>query len=46
VRVVYWAEPFSEDVAPITTIVKHLKRVMAGEYSRGLSVKMSRAKRQ
>src|SRR5690349_5660278 len=27
VRVVYCAEPFGEDVAPITTIVKHLKRV-------------------
>lgn len=46
VRVVYCAEPFGEDVAPITTIVKHLKRVMAGEYSRELSEKMSRAKRQ
>ena len=46
VRVVYCAEPFGEDVAPITTIVKHLKRVMAGEYSRELSAKLSRAKRQ
>jgi DNA invertase Pin-like site-specific DNA recombinase len=45
-RVVYCAEPFGEDVAPITTIVKHLKRVMAGEYSRELSVKLARAKRQ
>ena len=45
-RVVYCGEPFGEDVAPITTIVKHLKRVMAGEYSRELSAKMSRAKRQ
>ena len=45
-RVVYCAEPFGEDVAPITTIVKHLKRVMAGEYSRELSVKLSRAHRQ
>jgi len=43
VRVVYCAEPFGEDVAPITTIIKHLKRVMAGEYSRELSVKLSRA---
>jgi DNA invertase Pin-like site-specific DNA recombinase len=43
VRVVYCAEPFGEDVAPITTIIKHLKRVMAGEYSRELSAKMSRA---
>ena len=46
VRVVYVCEPFGEDVAPITTIVKHLKRVMAGEYSRELSVKLARAKRQ
>jgi len=46
VRVVYCGEPFGEDVAPITTIIKHLKRVMAGEYSRELSAKLSRAKRQ
>lgn len=46
VRVVYCGEPFGEDVTPITTIIKHLKRVMAGEYSRELSEKMSRAKRQ
>lgn len=46
IRVVYCAEPFGEDVAPITTIVKHLKRVMAGEYSRELSAKLARAKRQ
>ena len=46
VRVVYVCEPFGEDVAPITTIVKHLKRVMAGEYSRELSAKLARAKRQ
>src|SRR4029077_17348743 len=38
VCVVYVCEPFGEDVAPITTIVKHLKRVMAGEYSRELSI--------
>jgi DNA invertase Pin-like site-specific DNA recombinase len=43
VRVVYCGEPFGEDVAPITTIIKHLKRVMAGEYSRELSVKLARA---
>jgi len=46
VRVVYCAEPFGEDVAPITTIIKHLKRVMAGEYSRELSVKLARAHHQ
>jgi recombinase len=42
----YCAEPFGEDVAPITTIIKHLKRVVAGEYSRELSERLSRAKRQ
>ncbi|QOG20572.1 recombinase family protein [Bradyrhizobium sp. SEMIA] len=46
ISVVYCAEPFGEDVAPVTTIVKHLKRVMAGEYSRELSGKLARAKRQ
>jgi DNA invertase Pin-like site-specific DNA recombinase len=46
VRVVYCGEPFGEDVDPITTIVKHLKRVMASEYSRELSAKLSRAHRQ
>lgn len=45
-RVIYCAEPFGDDVAPITTIVKHLKRVMAGEYSRELSTKLARAHRQ
>ncbi|WP_163161629.1 recombinase family protein [Bradyrhizobium uaiense] len=45
-RVIYCAEPFGEDVAPITTIVKHLKRVMAGEFSRELSTKLARAHRQ
>ena len=45
-RVVYCAEPFGDDVAPITTIIKHLKRVMAGEYSRELSEKLIRAHRQ
>jgi DNA invertase Pin-like site-specific DNA recombinase len=43
VRVIYCAEPFGDDVAPATTIIKHLKRVMAGEYSRELSVKLARA---
>jgi DNA invertase Pin-like site-specific DNA recombinase len=46
VRVVYCGEPFGEDTGPITTIVKHLKRVMASEYSRELSAKLSRAHRQ
>jgi DNA invertase Pin-like site-specific DNA recombinase len=46
VRVLYCTEPFGDDIAPITTIVKHLKRIMAGEYSRELSVKLSRAHSQ
>ncbi|MCP3400203.1 recombinase family protein [Bradyrhizobium sp. CCGB20] len=43
VMVVYCGEPFGEEIVPINTIVKHLKRVMAGEFSRELSEKMSRA---
>jgi DNA invertase Pin-like site-specific DNA recombinase len=46
IEVVYCAEPFGGDIAPINTIVKHLKRVMAGEFSRELSVKLARAHRQ
>jgi DNA invertase Pin-like site-specific DNA recombinase len=45
-RVIYCAEPFGEDLAPATTIAKHLKRVMAGEYSRELSERVARAHRQ
>jgi DNA invertase Pin-like site-specific DNA recombinase len=43
VQIVYCAEPFISDTTPVSTIVKHLKRVMASEYSRDLSDKMSRA---
>lgn len=39
-RVIYCAEPFDNDGSPMTAIVKGLKRVMAGEYSRELSVKV------
>jgi DNA invertase Pin-like site-specific DNA recombinase len=46
VRVVYCGEAFGEGIAPPATIMKHLVRVMAGEYSRDLSVKLSRAHRQ
>jgi DNA invertase Pin-like site-specific DNA recombinase len=42
--VAYCAEPFENDGSPVTTILKHLKRVMAGEYSRELSGRLSRAK--
>lgn len=46
VRVVYCGEPFENDGSMISTIVKNLKRVMASEYSRELSVKIARAKIQ
>jgi DNA invertase Pin-like site-specific DNA recombinase len=39
-QVVYCAEPFSNDGTPIATIVKSVKRAMAGEYSRELSTKV------
>lgn len=42
--VAYCAEPFENDGSAVTTILKHLKRVMAGEYSRELSGRLSRAK--
>ncbi len=35
----YCAEPFENDGSPITSIMKNIKRVMAGEYSRELSEK-------
>lgn len=40
VRVIYCAEPFENDGTPIATIVKSVKRAMAGEYSRELSSKV------
>lgn len=43
VQIVYCAEPFVTDTTPVSTIVKHLKRVMASEYSRDLSDRVSRA---
>jgi DNA invertase Pin-like site-specific DNA recombinase len=46
VRVVYCGESFGEGIDLPATIMKHLVRVMAGEYSRDLSAKMSRAHRQ
>lgn len=39
-RVLYCAEPFDNDGSPMASIVKGLKRVMAGEYSRELSDKV------
>src|SRR5258706_7075456 len=45
VPVHYCAETFTNDGTLPNTIMKALKRVMAGEYSRELSVKIDRAKR-
>src|SRR4051794_37286134 len=40
VQVHYRAEQFENDGSPVSTIVKGVKRAMAGEYSRELSVKV------
>jgi DNA invertase Pin-like site-specific DNA recombinase len=40
IRVVYCAEQFDNDGSPISTVIKGVKRAMAGEYSRELSVKV------
>lgn len=44
VRVVYCAEPFLNDGSPIGVLEKGLKRYMAAEYSRDLSVKIALGK--
>ncbi len=46
VRVVYCGEMFHDASSFEAKILKHLKRVMAGEWSRELSAKLSRAHRQ
>lgn len=40
IEVAYCAEQFENDGSPVSTIVKSVKRAMAGEYSRELSVKV------
>ena len=40
IQVAYCAEQFANDGSPIATIVKGVKRAMAGEYSRELSTKV------
>jgi DNA invertase Pin-like site-specific DNA recombinase len=45
VSVEYCAEAFANDGAMASTLAKSLKRIMAAEYSRELSDKVSRAKR-
>lgn len=41
-KLIYCAEPFANDCSAMTSIIKGLKRVMAGEYSRELSDKVHR----
>ncbi|MFV8527637.1 recombinase family protein, partial [Ralstonia pseudosolanacearum] len=40
IQVIYCAEQFDNDGSPVSTIVKGVKRAMAGEYSRELSAKV------
>jgi len=40
IQVAYCAEQFENDGSPNSTIIKSVKRAMAGEYSRELSVKV------
>ena len=40
IGVIYCAEQFENDGSPVSTIVKGVKRAMAGEYSRELSAKV------
>lgn len=40
IQVIYCAEQFENDGSPVSTIVKGVKRAMAGEYSRELSTKV------
>ncbi|MCE9635795.1 MAG: recombinase family protein [Planctomycetes bacterium] len=42
IRVIYCAEQFENDGSPVSTIIKGVKRAMAGEYSRELSAKVFR----
>lgn len=42
IKVVYCAEQFENDGTPVSTIIKSVKRAMAGEYSRELSAKVFR----
>ena len=40
IQVLYYTEPFENDGSPMATIMKSVKRAMAGEYSRELSNKV------
>jgi DNA invertase Pin-like site-specific DNA recombinase len=46
IQVRYCAEQFENDGSPVSTIVKGVKRAMAGEYSRELSVKVFAGQRR
>ena len=46
IRVEYCSEPFRNDGTAMSMVMKHLKRVMAAEYSRELSAKTAAAKRR
>jgi DNA invertase Pin-like site-specific DNA recombinase len=46
IAVRYCAEQFENDGSPVSTIVKGVKRAMAGEYSRELSVKVFAGQRR
>jgi DNA invertase Pin-like site-specific DNA recombinase len=46
IRVEYCSEPFRNDQTAMSMVMKHLKRVMAAEYSRELAAKISAAKRR
>lgn len=46
IAVCYCAEQFENDGSPVATIVKGVKRAMAGEYSRELSVKVFAGQRR
>ena len=45
VPVLYCADGFANDGSPTSQLLKHIKRTMAGEYSRDLSEKVTRAQR-
>jgi DNA invertase Pin-like site-specific DNA recombinase len=46
ISVQYCAEQFENDNSPVSNLLKALKRTMAGEYSRELSVKVSAGQRR
>lgn len=45
IKIAYCAEPFENDGSPTSTLLKHMKRAMAAEYSRDLSRRVSGAQK-